>query len=352
MNDTNSETYEQPSARAMAGTWHGWPRTNDFERAHQVVKAMTVLLGLQRAIRSGGPNGTATTAWFDPLARGARLRGDLAKLPVASDAFISNSLQIDLADLPGEPFILDAGGGRLLVTPEGQELIALVEPLLVESGRGGVHLSWWATDEADQRLLAAYRSLSRQRLESVLRLRGGEAAPLLPAAIGQILLLLLNGNIGRSRALRRPDASEDRAVVDEAVAAITGAFVDSLQLSSAASNKGPSSAAYSLYGGYALTEARRRLGDDLATDPIFVADGAKARVILRMASELARRPELNDERLGRAVDALAGAYGIHRPVLSSYGLAQGHPGAGAELNHDMVEQFLGARRRRTSVAHA
>lgn len=349
MTDANSETFEQP---LMAGNWHGWPRTIDFQRAHHIVKAMTILLGLQSAIRPGGPNGAAPSAWFDPLARGARLRGDLAKLPAASDAFTSNSLQIDLADLPGEPFILDAGGGRLLVTPEGGELIALVEPLLVQSDKSGVHLSWSATDEADQRLLATYRLLSRQRIESVLRLQGGGAAPLLPAAIGQILLLLLNGNVGRSRALRRPDGSDDRAAVDEAVAAITGAFVDSLQLSSGASNKGPSSAAYSLYGGYALTEARRRLGDDVAADPIFVADGAQERVMRRLASELARRDELNDERLGHAVDSLADAYTLHRPVLSSYGLAQGHPGAGAELRDLMVEQFLGARRRRTSDAHA
>src|SRR5919197_4617663 len=105
-------------------------------------------------------------AFFDPLAREATLRrrlDQLAQTPI---------------ELPGT-FLLDAGSGRRVVTPEGRVALDVLRGLLTESGE---------TVRIDAETLAAahavvddfYRSLARRRLDKVRALAAGEAPPMLP----------------------------------------------------------------------------------------------------------------------------------------------------------------------------
>jgi hypothetical protein len=326
--------HEHPGSDAMS--WHGLPRRLDIADAQRIRDALAALWQTQTSVRSKRTPQADLGVWFDPLARGARLRADLAKLAAADPAIRAD------AGLLGAPFIVDVGEGRLLASPEGRALLIVLGRLLeaAEPDQQTIQLTWAITDRADAKLLELYRGWSRQRLDSVIALRRGQAAPMLPAAVGQVLFLLVNGNIGAERALHRPPQDGVRAEADAALADIAGAFEKALELPNGAQRSG---GAYSLYGGYGLTEARRRLGDDLTTDPVYLADGSRERVLLRLGSELARRPGLEENTIEKAITRLVQAYSRRRPVLASYGLARGAPGTGKEITNMLLAAFRRAR---------
>ncbi len=311
--------------------WHGHPRAVAAGSARELVRVLDLLWRAQSDAVSARTEQQALDGWFDPVARGGRLRGALDALPAAAD----------LADGPvslGEPFLTDAGDGRRLVTPEGRELCRLLGRAAERAGDvQTVRLSWADTDAADRRVYETYRRWALGRLSSVVGLRQGEAPPLLPQGVGLVLLLLLNGNVGPGRALPRPELAADLRAVDEAVAAITGAFADALVPSRP--RRGRSDGAYSLYGGYAMSEARRRLGSDLTRDPVCLAAGSEDRTVARLADELRRHPRVDADRVDAAMAALVAAYERWRPVLASYGLAQGRTSAADALTRRLAKAY-------------
>jgi hypothetical protein len=272
------------------------------------------------AAQTGGPPAdlakdlASLGRWFDPKARGERLRRELASLPRSTPTL-------------KEPFILSAGEGRHLVTPEGRCLLELLASTPSEGGRN-ITLSSLRASELEGVLLGVYRDWAQQRLRDVIALQAGNAPPLLPQAIGQVLLLLVNGSIAREHAMRVPERTNDARVLDEAQSSVVEAFAEALSPSPSMGRR-RSRHMYALRSGYSLTEARRRLGAALVIDPkthdIFIEGGAEDAVRDRVAEEIIRRNGRELERLPDALDALIAAYERARPTLAAYGQAHSNP---------------------------
>ncbi len=264
--------------------------------------------------------------WFDPKARGERLRRELAALPTSSAVL-------------GEPFIISTGDGRHLVSPEGRCLYALLASLPTDSDRIITLNSVQAADLEDA-LLDVYRRWAQQRLRDVIALQAGDAPPLLPQAIGQVLLLLVNGSVGRQNAMRVPETPQDARTLDEQQSAVVEAFADTLSPPSLAGRR-RSRDMYSLRSGYSLTEARRRLGAALVIDnkrrEIFLESGSEDAVIVRLADEIRRRDPKELERLPAALDALVVAYEKARPTLAAYGQAYSSPSRPRAVGERLVQ---------------
>lgn len=314
--------------------WHGFPRTLDRTLALAVADALERIWRIQAGTAKSRRDGL--TRWFDPVATGARLRKQLAELGDAP-LFSERVLDRQAAELVTVPFVVEVSRDQLLLTAEGLELLDILRQTLAASSSDLVSLPWSLTDEADDRALEFYRGQTIKRLQSVIELQHGGGRVMLPASIGQVLFLLLNGNVGADKGLLRPD---DRALgeVDQAIAKTTRTFVDALDHRDLKA-RAVSDGAFSLYSGYGLTEARRRLSPDLTIDPIGVAAGARERVIDRLAMDLARRPDLTEAAVRDAVIRLADAYDAQRPVLAAHGLANGVPGRGVALAEDVVDRF-------------
>lgn len=328
---------------ASGPTWHGFPRVVKREIAVATGDALRRIWRNQGGDAQYSPK-PGLARWFDPTASGTRLRKALAGLESAP-VFLGRDHAAGIPLLVGPPFTIAAGNDRLLLTPEGLGLLRVLraasQPLATM-----ISLPWELTDAADDFVLTFYREESTKRLRSVVGLQQGAGRPMLPASVAVVALLLLNGNVVPGRGLARP-TREGLEEVDRAMVDIARAFVDALGVQG--TSRSVSDGAFSLYGGYALTEARRRLGTDLSTDPVGVADNAQTRVIDRLAAELARRPSVTESNVFAAVEALGSAYDRRRGVLAAHGVANGIPGQGTRLARDFVEAF---RRSRADVANA
>lgn len=244
--------------------------------------------------------------WFNPLATGQRLRREIASLPLL--------VEVRTPDGLGDPFTLQVGESQYLVTPEGRCLMKLLEDARPSGDR---QVTLGSPDETIELLLDVYRSWSQQKLRQVVDLQRGKAAPMLPQALGVILFLLINNSVGEERALKVQTTPREMRLLDLAEGEIVAAFADALAPSSRGRQR--SQDMYSLKSGYALTEARRRLGGDLVIDAgkVYLANGSEARVIRRVAEEISRRDAGESARLNDAVNAMVKTYNEHRPVLAS-----------------------------------
>ncbi|WP_375431003.1 hypothetical protein [uncultured Friedmanniella sp.] len=316
------EPGDEQSVLPDAESWYGMPRVYAREHAVDLAKALSTVWAAQGRAAGAKDDAAIRKAWFDPLARGARLRSAIDSLPPVRELVPSwDSLNL------GAPLVLVVNESRSLVSMEGHAYFGLLfKQLQAQSDTNRVRLRWSETDAAERALLNEYRSAVLSKLHSVIDLRSGDGAPLLPQAIGQILLLILNGNFGPERALRRPVDTLDREVLDDAVAQVVSAFAECI----APSKRGRASGAYSLYSGYAVSEARRRLGSDLAENPVYLASGSRQRVTERLVGDLRRR-KVPAHLAQAALEALIQRYEVLRPSLAQYGLAQGKPSDAIQL---------------------
>ncbi len=313
---------------AESRTWLGFPMVLPPPDAQDAGHQLRVAWVAQ----TGGPPGDITKdlaalgRWFDPKARGERLRRELSSLPTSSPTL-------------GEPFILSAGHGRYLVTPEGRCLLELLASAPSELDRN-VALSSVRASELEGTLLDLYRHWTQQRLRDVIDLQTGSAAPLLPQAIGQVLLLLVNGSIGGERAMRVPGGANDARVLEEAQSVVVEAFAEALSPSPPTGRR-RSRDMYALRSGYSLTEARRRLGTKLVIDPktrsIFIEEGTDDSVVDRIAEEIVRRDQRELQRLPAALDALIAAYERARPTLAAYGQAHSSPSRPSAVRQHVLD---------------
>jgi hypothetical protein len=214
-----------------------------------------------------------------------------------------------------------------LVTPEGRLLLhAFDEAVDADSGEL-VRLSSASFVDAESQLLAFYRELAQQRIRGVLRIRNSQDAPLLlPAGVGTIVFLLINRSTDVDRAIRRPNDQTQFQRVDEAIQMVVEAFAETLVPS--VRGRGRRRDQYSLYGGYALTEARRRLGADTlvidSTSRIYLAGGSEQLASARVLWEVKRRPD-GPKHFPRAFDELVAMYREVRPVLAANKMAHERP---------------------------
>lgn len=320
----------EASTEATGDLWMGVPRILDRDTAKRLVGGLDALWRAQGDAARFTSDSDIKKAWFDPLARGARLRAALDALPPAA-AVVPNLAELTLA----EPVVLNVGPDCLLVTLEGRAFATLLrEQLVLAPSAARIRLRWSDTDAADAAVAAEYRRFVLSKLDSVVRLRSGSAAPLLPQAVGQVLLLLINGNLGPDRGLQRPESTADQRAVDEIVAALVSDFAERIS----PSKRGRKVGAYSLYGGYAMTEARRRLGSALSSNPVAIAPDSRDEVVERLITDLIRRGTTHSDAM-EALEALISEYQKRRSQLALYGLAQGRPSDAAAVRRSFVERW-------------
>jgi hypothetical protein len=306
--------------------WWSLPRSWSLEDAQELVDD---LVGAWRAQMGRLPGHldsdlASLDLYFHPLAAGRRLRPALAELPVT---FMRSRYAI-------EPLILAVGPSQHLVTPEGRVVLDALSKELNERIGSRAHLGLAEYQRAQVRLLGLYRSWSQRRLRDVLRLQSGDAPMLLPQSLAVVLFLLVNGNTSSVRPLRRPSDPADLAVVDAKTQDAIAAFADTLSPSKATRRKDQ----YSLYRGYALTEARRKLGSNrlvVKGNDIFINDRVDE-AVERVVSELRRR-EIPVDVAVRSFDALLNAYRLARPTLAAYGVAFEQPATTAAIRESIVD---------------
>jgi hypothetical protein len=263
-------------------------------------------------------------AWFDPTAKGARVREAVSSIP---------SIRVEL---PFEDPLLvrDGGDGRRIVTPEGRALISCLVPAIEEYDRATTirpyddENSWIRLRNDDvvecaSILLVTYRSWTRRRLDDVVGLLTSETSTLRPAAAGLLLTLLINRNTDPSRALPRPNDRRQLEVISEAIAAPATAYATAL---TGTDRTGARS--LDLYRGWTLGELHRRMGPSLHTgfdSGIYIEPRSVEDAVSRLVEDIRRRPPRLRARVPAALNATVASYERLRPRLAGLGLAFENP---------------------------
>lgn len=267
--------------------------------------------------------------WFDPVAKGERIREALVALPRLQRRVphTSDTIVIVVPDPPGEQ--VRAPGTRMLLTPEGAVVLHCVRQAQVRAKQAGalpgepLQMDEYDVEHALVALADAYRTWTRQRISQVIALLVSEPSTLRPAAAGLLLVLLLNRNTSQERALPRPRDPRQRDAVSGALSGPVLAYARKLSGSDRATAAG-----VDLYRGWALGELTRRLGPALHTgldEGIYLDPGAEGDALKRLADDVARRPPAARSRTEAAVDAALEAYAAARPVLAGLALAHDRP---------------------------
>lgn len=287
------------------------PRNPEFDVPVQMTRGEAELL-----------LGTLAGAWemqFGPLhdvRRDIRLIYTSMFRPIARESTVRRALELAVQASPDED-LPDAMhlrvGAAQVVTPEARILIDVLERELSRQRGDDVDLAD-ALATAERNLLSLYRTWSRERLHRVISLMAGDDAPLLPGPLGLIVMLLLRSAVGEEKALVQSRREEDNNVETSVVAGLT-AFAKSID-----PDAGWDARQFALYGGYALSEARRRL-PSLVLDPagrrrssdsppkrVFIAHGSAAKAAAFVARDLARRG-VDSDLIGQALRAAVNAHG-------------------------------------------
>lgn len=264
-------------------------------------------------------------AWFDPTAKGARVREAVSCVP---------PLRVSLA-FDDSLLIVHVGSGGRIVTPEGRALISCLRAAISEhqaaspGDRGAADRDWLRLRDDDiaesvLALLSAYRKWTRRRLEDVVELLTSEPSTLRPAAAGLLLTLLINRNTDRSRALPRPNDRRHLEAISEAIAGPAIAYATTLTGTHKTDDR-----SLDLYRGWPLGELRRRMGVALHSglgDGIYLEPEAVEDAVRRLVLDIRRRPPRLRARVPQALEAALHAYEDRRPQLAGLGLAFESPG--------------------------
>lgn len=274
---------------------------------------------------------------FNPVAREERLRQTLARIATQDR---SGPPPEHIPDL----LLLPAGEELWLVTPEARVAIPVLERCLNESVGDWCYVDDVDTHAAEHLLLDFTRVWARYRLDRTLRLQAGEGARMLPVAIAIPLLLIVNGNIGPAKAMRQPKELADQQALDHALVAPVRRFAEAISGKSSSF----SDRHLALYNGYALSEARRRLGgvlrlDRVEDDPsqhharksLYIAEGHDEAVLAFLARELRAR-EVSAETVAEAYQQLLEAYAAARPTLAAFGVAHEDPAKTKAIGRQLV----------------
>lgn len=300
--------------------------------ADQLVAALTALWeqhagrppdGLDRDLES-------FEGLFRPTARGATLRRLVVGLGQSS-APTSRFLR--------PPLILGSAEAQT-ITPEGRIVLELLRTASPTSG-DVVVLEPDAAYAAEHRAYCLYRDWATQRLRDVLGVSEGRDSLRLPS-IGAVLLLLTNGSTSPDRALRRLEEAADRDRLDRALARIGLAFWEAV-----GNGERRDTRAFSLYSGYAWTEAARRFPRAIATNPWYVRANAVDELLNGLVSELSRRQRyVPTDVVLRGVEALLKAYQREQPVLAGLGMSH-YRAAETRRLQERLEVRLGQRPERS-----
>jgi hypothetical protein len=105
--------------------------------------------------------------------------------------------------------------------------------------------------------------------------------------------------------------------------------------------------AFSLYSGYAWTEAARRFPRAIASNPWHVVPGQEDQLLTGLIAELSRRQRyVPTQAFMRALDALLATYQREQPVLAGLGMSH-YRAAEARHLRERLEVLLGQRPERS-----
>lgn len=262
-----------------------------------------------RALRDFEADVEELAGWFHPKLRGQTIRDRLAGLPALDRGARRLSATV----------LMPCGDERYLVTPEGRAWLECVGDAR-DVGDGHLVFTGAQAEPYERRLLRLYRGWSRHRIEDVVEKRTGVGSPLLPPAAGIVLLLLVNRSLGPDTAIRRGRRADLQEKVDDVVADVLEPFADCL---AGKSRRGRRREHYSLWSGYPLTEARRRLAGRLVLDRaegfVYIDPESESDVVEFVARDIARRRGADEATVGAAFDALVEAYRRRLDDLSGLG---------------------------------
>lgn len=288
----------------------GVPLAIRRQDARQLVDVLGELWLAQAGAPAGAVKedlGTLFAGLFNPKTSGARLREMLTALPEAPP-FRARFL--------GPPLIIQSGTS-VIITPEGRAVYGLLRQLLEDSLEDPLGIDLSDTLSVVSAVYGGYREGGVRRLQDAVNLLSGTAEGLRLPSLALVLFVLVNGSVSPETAIRRPANSEELSRLDRSVGRAISAFSDILS----SRHRDPSH--FSLYSGYAATEARRRLGSALGPSPgeIYIRPEHREAVIQRVAQELRRRKRSPEaERVLTAFDNLVSAYRAERPTLASMGV--------------------------------
>lgn len=269
-------------------------------------------------------------ALFKPTARGATLRTLVVSFK-SSVGPTSRYLR--------PPLVLGSGEAQT-ITPEGRILFEVLRQASLYSG-DFVELDPDVAHAATDRAYVLYRDWATQRLRDVLGVSQGRDSLRLPS-VAVVLLLLVNGSTSPNQALRRLDEAADRERLDGALARVGLAFWDVVDRGEKHDPR-----AFSLYSGYAWTEAARRFPRAVATNPWYVLSDAVDEVLDGLVSELSRRQRYVATDLATSgFKSLLEAYQREQPVLAGLGMSHYRAAATRRLQ-ERLEVLLGQRPERS-----
>jgi hypothetical protein len=246
---------------------------------------------------------------------------------------------------------VDAGDKILLIGVEGRLMIALLEHQNLSKG----HLVFPSADVAitEQKALQIYRGWSRGRLNQVIALQSGRGTEVLQAiSVGLVIALLANRSDSRTRAVIRWDHSTaEGKQIDEAIHAGAERFASVIS----GSRGGRSAGEQRLKGGYALSEARRRLAHRLAVEPdsrsggerLYVPAEYRDEVVRFLANDLARRPSLSREKLASAFDQLVNEFRSTAGQLAHRSMVFERAADTRALREQLIDIFSLGRQQKT-----
>lgn len=201
---------------------------------------------------------------------------------------------------------------RGLITPEGRAVLELDRKLGVDpTGEDDLVLS----------LVAALANFYGEPRRDWMRqtLTGGD---LRPPTLGYVVFLLLNGSVGRDRALRLPRSPDDERRLADAVVPVANAFAKGI-------GGGPLTGRElsRLRSNWAVSEAGRQMPGIVRNETLsdsqrlsYVADNKESEAIDRVARSVSERRTFNYGALPEALDATSSAYEDARPLLLTWGM--------------------------------
>jgi len=323
---------------SIPSTLFGLPLSLERAAAQDLVDALAALWERQMGHRTRPLEADLRSAGladiFSPIKTGKTLRMFLDALP-------------DPPPYPDSSLIrppLVIGEWRdALVTVEGRVGLEIVRDLLSRDEADPIAIARDTVHGAGNLVYECYRDWSMRRLRDVIALRSGRSSVMGPPGMAFLLLLLVNRSVSPETAIRTlPNRAADQKRLDVAAGDIIEAYSNVINPDSPdeSRKRKRDPRHFSFYGGYARSEARRRVSWALGPedDSNYIrydrVDDAAAFVV----NELRRtRAPRGRSRALMAFDALVAAYRRALPTLAALEMAHENRAATGDLRRRLEE---------------
>lgn len=318
---SSSSSSERRGGPARLGLVAAQPRAEAQRLAATLEELWHTTIGPLRDLES---DLTTLKRYYDPVATGARLRRDLARVPSPPAGALGLTA----------PLVLDLGDGRALPTPEGRAALDVLRETLLHD-RDPILLTDSDVVSAERALLDVYRGWSRHRIDQVLALQSGMSKPLQLPAIGLLLTLLVARIDDSARAVHLPDDLNILRQIDRAFVGPADTFAKTLM-----PNLSHDAGKESLRQGWWLGEVTRRIPTAVIAgdDQVYITPEGRDTALRLAARELAGRP-VDAAAVARAFDALVGALRADATVRAGFDLAFERPAHTDRLRQRLIDEY-------------